>query len=93
MPFYPNLGKVYRINTNTSSDNENVENKANDGEVCRKNPRCENPSKLSRNTEELKRIQDKQYQNKKIPAKKFVHKPCYCLRLCNHNVIFSQRKR
>ena len=92
--FHPNSRRVNRIESDTSSDNEDIGNNQNNGKVGRK--RTRNPEKWYRNVEKLKRIQGKQYQNRNkriIPAKKFNNKPCNCLRLCNRKITSSQRKQ
>ena len=92
--FHPNSRRVNRIESDTSSDNEDIGNNQNNGKVGRK--RTRNPEKWYRNVEKLKRIQGKPYQNRNkriIPAKKFNNKPCNCLRLCNRKITSSQRKQ
>ncbi|GFW03109.1 uncharacterized protein TNCV_157291 [Trichonephila clavipes] len=56
--FHPNSRRINRIDSDTSSDNKDIEINQNNRKIGRK--RSRNPEKWSRNVEKQKRIQDKE---------------------------------
>ncbi|GFV87305.1 hypothetical protein TNCV_4032771 [Trichonephila clavipes] len=56
--FHPNSRRVNRIDSDTSSDNEDIESNQSNGKVGRK--RSSNPGKWSRNVEKQESIQDEE---------------------------------